>query len=291
MITQKIISMASEPVRLRLLAMERSLRAVGCDLPLYVIPYDDKRFPLPANAQWWEMPEVTSWLKENHAHPVMRKYQCLTEKNYQFVDADVCFLRDPREALADQSGFIPSCGHWRCVDETITEQSRAHMARRTTGWARNVFNTGQFACDRKLYTFDELKETAMRPDFIDTCVHLVHHEQPGINLLVFASGVPVNNMTLPPTCMESAWAGDYPGEYKRYWTVEKQKPYLMHWAGIDMSVPRPINEIFYNYLTASEKAEWDESVKRKVRASRRQQRSFRALARRVKRACHVLAQS
>jgi hypothetical protein len=34
----KIISMANQKVRLRFLAMERSLRATGCQLPLWVIP-------------------------------------------------------------------------------------------------------------------------------------------------------------------------------------------------------------------------------------------------------------
>ena len=33
--------------------MERSLRAVGCDLPLLVIPYDEDLFELPPNAEWW----------------------------------------------------------------------------------------------------------------------------------------------------------------------------------------------------------------------------------------------
>ena len=36
---EKIITLASAPVRLRLLAMVRSLRAVGCQLPVWVIPY------------------------------------------------------------------------------------------------------------------------------------------------------------------------------------------------------------------------------------------------------------
>jgi hypothetical protein len=37
----KIISMANQKVRLRFLALERSLRASGCQLPILVIPYDD----------------------------------------------------------------------------------------------------------------------------------------------------------------------------------------------------------------------------------------------------------
>ncbi len=68
----KIISMANEKVRLRFLAMERSLRAVGCQLPLLVIPYDDNLFELPEGSTWWEIPEITSWLKAQKSRPVMR---------------------------------------------------------------------------------------------------------------------------------------------------------------------------------------------------------------------------
>ena len=62
-----IVTMASAAVRLRFLAMERSLRAVGCTLPLRVIPYNDERFELPAGATWWEMPEITTWLARQGA--------------------------------------------------------------------------------------------------------------------------------------------------------------------------------------------------------------------------------
>ena len=55
----KIISMANQNVKLRFLAMERSLRATGCKLPLLVIPYDNNLFELPAGSTWWEVPEIT----------------------------------------------------------------------------------------------------------------------------------------------------------------------------------------------------------------------------------------
>jgi hypothetical protein len=90
--------------------------------------------------------------------------------------------------------------------------------------------------------------------------------------------------------MESTWAGDYPGEYEHYWKDSDRKPYLIHWAGTRMDVPRPINQIFYNYLTASEKAEWDEQVKTASVKRDKQNRSFRALARKFKRAFLSLSQ-
>ena len=284
----KIISMASGRVRLRFLAMERSLRAVGCDLPLWVIPFNDDRFTLPPNAQWWDVPEISGWLANQHAHPVMRKYQCLIEQNYQFVDSDVCFLRDPVAALADQEGFVTSCCHWRCVGDTVTARSFEMMSGSSTVWHQNVFNTGQFACDRKLYTSSELISTAMHPDFIYTCVRLPYHEQPGLNLLVFSSGVKISNLTLQPVRMESTWAGDYPGEYEQFWTNGRLKPYLIHWAGTDMAVSRPINDLFYSYLTSQEKAEWDEQARRQYIAAGRERRSLRVFARRVRRAWREL---
>ena len=58
----KIISLANKNVKLRFLAMERSLRDTGCDLPLLVIPYNDNLFDLPKGSTWWEIPEMIQWL-------------------------------------------------------------------------------------------------------------------------------------------------------------------------------------------------------------------------------------
>lgn len=286
----KIISLANQKVRLRFLAMERSLRATGCQLPLFVIPYDDNLFDLPEGSTWWEMPEITGWLKIEQAHPMMRKYQCLTVDNYQFVDADVCFLKNPEEVLEPYSGFITCCGHWHNCLHTYTEESRRIISQKTTTWQKSVFNAGQFACDRILFGIEELKAVAMQPDFVETCIKFPFHDQPGLNLLVFNSGVEVTNLTLPPICMESTWAGDYPDDPEPYWTVMERKPYLIHWAGTPMDVPRPINEIFYSFLTQAEKAEWDEQVREWSLVNREKNRSVRVLARRFKHALQTLVQ-
>jgi hypothetical protein len=286
----KIISMANQNVKLRFLAMERSLRDTGCDLPLLVIPYDDNLFDLPKGSTWWEIPEIIHWLDREKSHPVMRKYQCLTINNYQFVDSDVCFLRNPQDVLEPFSGFITSCGHWHNPEQTYTEESLHLMLTKTTAWQSKVFNTGQFACNQEIYNTQSLITTAMQPEFVDTCVKFPHHEQPGLNMLVFSSGVKITNLTLPPVYMESTWAGDYPDKYEHYWTDSDRKPYLIHWAGTRMDIPRPMNQIFYNYLTASEKAEWDEQVKTASLKRNKQNRSFRAFARKIKRAVLTLNQ-
>ncbi len=284
MIIDKIISLANAKVRLQFLAMERSLRAVGCQLPILVIPYDEDIFELPKGSSWWEVPEITKWLESENAHPVMRKYQCLTVNNYQFVDSDICFLRNPEDVLRPHSGFITSCGHWQNPGHTYTAESQRWISQKTTLWQRNVFNSGQFACDRSLYSVDELQATAGNPDLIRTCIQFQHNEQPGMNLLVWKAGVEILNLTLPPVRMESTWAGDYPAEYEQYWQDPHRKPYLIHWAGNKPSDSsrRPIDQIFYSFLTLEETADWNEQVKQLRLKQHQQEHSFRAVARKVK---------
>jgi len=281
---KQIITLANESVKLRFLAMERSLRAVGCDLPLRVIPYDDRKFDLPGNATWWEMPGISAWVKKWGAHPTMRKYQCFTEGHYQFVDADVCFLRNPEEVLARHEGFVTSCGHWHNPAETVTEESRRYFAERSTTWQSRIFNTGQFACGPVLYSEEDVKAQAEKPEFRATCVELPHHEQPGINMLVIASGVEITNLTLPPSRMESTWAGDYGANFRDYWTDAERMPYIIHWAGVNGRTDLPVNEIFLSYLTAAERAEVGNQWKTKAEKKRREGQTLNKRVRKVGRA-------
>jgi hypothetical protein len=265
----KIISMANAKSRLRFLGMERSLRATGCQLPLWVIPYDDDRFDLPHGSSWWEVPEIIEWLarEASHRHPghVMRKYQCLTTSAYQFVDADVIFLRNPEQALLPYGGFVTSCGHWHDPGHTVTKESQAIFKHKSTLWPAQVFNSGQFACDQRMYDVMEIIRVASMAMYRSTCLEHPFHEQPGLNLLVFLSGAAVTNLTLPPTSMQSTWAGDYEGDYLGYWSDERKKPYLIHWAGVSMTSSRIIHEEFLKYLTPIERAEWERSLSGKAR--------------------------
>lgn len=264
--------------------MERSLRATGCDLPLKVIPYDDNLFDLPKGATWWEMPEMSQWLRENSIKPALRKYQCLTIGNYQFVDSDVCFIKDPVAALEPHTGFITSCGHWRDPNHIVTDDFGPVYSQRGTMWQQYIFNSGQFACDRPLYTFEALKATVTSGPFRNTCFNPVLPDQGAINLLVLMSEVPIYNVTLPPCRMESTWAGDYTGDYKPFWADEARTPYLIHWAGVLPEIERPIHDIFEQYLTREEKAEWDEEVRQAAEKRAKSARSMRNVARKSKRA-------
>ena len=113
----RIITMASRGVRIQFLAFERSLRAVGCDLPLLVIPYGDDPFDLPPNAEWWHMKEFASWLKQSQADPTMWKYVCFTEANYAYFDTDICLIEDFRPALADQTDLSSRIRNWSSTEK------------------------------------------------------------------------------------------------------------------------------------------------------------------------------
>lgn len=261
----KIISLSNNKTRLRLFAMIRSLRNVGCNLPVWVIPYDNDRFDLPTNCTWWEETKLTAWLNGHNARKVMRKYQCLLEENYQFVDSDVIFLRNPEEVLQPHNGFITSCCHWHNTGHTTSPELLNFFDATTTVWQQKVFNSGQYACDKILYDFDELKKVAEQPAYKPTCIDFKFHEQPGLNLLVNCTHVPVSNLTLQPYCMESTWAGDYNDEnYERFWIDENRKPYLLHWAGCQMNINRPVDKLFLEYLTVDERNEWDKQIQLRV---------------------------
>ena len=284
-----IITLASPEVRLRFLAMERSLRATGCQLPLRVIPYRDTRFDLPPNAEWWFNPELADWLERWHCHPAKRKYQCLTVPNHHFVDADVLFLANPEAALAAHSGFITSCGHWKNPNHTLTLESQELITATSTNWQTRVFNSGQWACDRSLFTPDQLRHCAEQTALVSTCLSLPIPDQAGVNLLVHASGVPITNLTLPPSSMESTWAGDYPdADFERFWSDPERKPYLIHWAGCDMTQPRPIDRLMEHFLTTTELAEWQDSVRITALRRQAQRRSWRARLRLFKNAARAV---
>jgi hypothetical protein len=278
---EKIITLANEKVKLPFLALERSLRATGCDLPLWVMPYDNTRFDLPPNASWWEVPEVRQLLSEHHSHPMMAKYQCLTIANYQYVDTDVIFLRNPAGVLAGHEGFITSDTHWGNPHHTFTTESLKILRRISSCWQTRVFSAGQFACDRALYSFAELQDKCLDPLYKNTCLTFPYHDQPGLVLLVNLSGVPILNLTLPPVSLESTWAGSYQeADYEHLWTDESRKPYLLHWSGCALA-DLPVNQLIANYLTKAERISWQKEIEDRRLQIARNRRSFKGRLRRL----------
>ncbi|MVN92781.1 hypothetical protein [Mucilaginibacter aquatilis] len=255
MILERIVTLANEHSKVRFLAMERSLRATGCTLPLYVIPYDDNKFELPENATWWEMPEITGWIDKNKLWPAFRKIQCLTLPNYQFVDSDVIFFKNPEDTLEPLSGFITSCTHWMAPEHTFTDETLRYIKAKTTTWTRLVFNSGQFACDKVLYQADELMRFC-ETNFTETLFHknYLYKDQPGINILVNCADVEISNVTMPPVSMASTWAGDYTDEASFERFEKHDKPYFIHWAGVPLTSRNYIHQYFFKFLTAEENA-------------------------------------
>ena len=243
--------MANKSVEIRFNAMVRSLRAVGCSLPVKVIPYNDDLFNLPDGCKWWKDEKLFKWLKKNKLPNLLRKYQVLTTYNYQFVDTDIIFVRNPIEVLKNKDDFITSCGHWHNPNHSLTKHSEKLFKKRSTTWSCLTFNSGQFACDKKLYTSSNLIQVAESEEYKETLMHC-NVDQPAINLLVLLSKINIHNLTLPPTCMQSSWAGDYENDYERYWTTENKTPYLIHWAGDKNKLNKPIDKLFLDYLTLDE---------------------------------------
>jgi hypothetical protein len=282
-----IFSLANATVRLQFLAMERSLRAAGCSLPLKVIPYDDNLFELPPNSSWHVDGAVFEWLGKHKCHPTMRKYVCLLESNYHFLDADIIVLKNPEDAVGPLNGLVASCTEWAKPKWTYTESSAQYFAARSSTWMRDVFSTGQFAIDRQLYSHDSLYSTATSAPFAEACIRYPLHEQPGINQLVLSTDIPRTNLTLPPHNMESTWAGDYPGEFEHLWSTPSKMPYLIHWAGPHtLDTDRPINQLFYDWLAADELKQWGDLRRRRAAAAdlrrRRDNNPLRRAARHLK---------
>lgn len=258
---EKIISLANQNSELRFLAMVRSLRATGCTLPVWVIPYDDKKFNLPENCIWWELTGITDWIKLNKLWPAFKKIQCLTEQNYQFVDSDVIFLKNPEQVLTQFTGFVTCCTHWNNPDHTVTKETLAFFKEKTTIWQKFVFNSGQWACDEKL--FEELELISFcEKHFINTLFtkNYLYKDQAGINILVNIKASKITNITLPPYNVESSWAGDYINNYEQYWLDENTKPYLLHWAGCKIYTSRSVDFLFTKYLSAREKSMWSAQI-------------------------------
>jgi hypothetical protein len=139
----KIISLANRKVRLPFLVMERSLRAVGCDLPLLVIPYDEDLFELPPNAEWWGSRKFSDWLQRNHGHRMMAKYLCLTEENYSYFATDLMILEDFRSILTDHHDFVVADTEWS--KPCNTTRVRCNPSQRSSLFRLKIFNAGHFS--------------------------------------------------------------------------------------------------------------------------------------------------
>ena len=62
-------------------------------------------------------------------------------------------------------------------------------------------------------------------------------------------GLKPRNLNLPPYPSGSHWAGDYPGEFESLWKDPSESRYLFTGRDRFSDQDRPINELFYKFLT------------------------------------------
>ncbi len=97
----KIVLLANKKAELQFQVFVRSLRDVGCNLPVWVIPFGKKDFEPPPGCQWIEDKDskLLAFLRQNAAHPLYRKYMALLQNHCAYFDTDIILLREPQEWL------------------------------------------------------------------------------------------------------------------------------------------------------------------------------------------------
>jgi len=255
---ERIISFANAAVRLQFLAMERSLRATGCHLPISVIPYDEKRFPLPEHADWLEDEALFAHIQKVGAMPLTRKYLALTVPHSAYFDADIVHLRNPEQWLEPLPDglFVVADTEWQKARWTFTEQTRTLYEAQTTLWLLDNFNSGFFAQAVPRIALQDVHALLDDPHH----QNLIHGkvpstgEQEGANLLVHNSRMEVRNLCLPPHRMESTMACDYPDGFASIFR-KANAPAFVHYAGPGKNLEAPIAQLIFEHLTAAEAAQ------------------------------------
>jgi hypothetical protein len=272
---KRIVSLANAKVRLQFLAMERSLRATGCDLPLLVIPYDDTRFPLPENAQWIENEELFALIAETAALKMCRKYLAFTLDHSAYFDSDIIHIRDPRdwlEPLPDNL-FVIADTEWSKARWTFTAETRVRYESKTTLWLLDNFNAGFFAHAKPAATIALIRKFLTDPLNRNLARGKVPSggEQESSNFLVHLGGLEVVNLCLPPFRMESTMACDYPEDFEPI-LRRANPPAFVHYAGSGRNLDAPVARLIFDHLTASEasemKAEFDKRMRQEKKNGR-----------------------
>jgi hypothetical protein len=255
---EQIISLANVKVRLQFLAMERSLRSTGCDLPLLVIPFDETRFPLPGNAQWIEDEALFEIIRNTGAVSVSRKYLALTLPNCAYFDADIIHLRDPRAWLAPlpEDVFVVADTEWNKARWTFTPETRELYGSKTTLWLLDNFNSGFFAHGTPAAKIEQIKSLLTEPQYWNLTQGKgpTKGEQEGANLLIHQNGREVHNLCLPPYRMESTMACDYPEDVELI-LRRPNAPAFIHYAGHGRNIDAPIARLIFDHLSSAEAAE------------------------------------
>lgn len=267
MIIEQIITMANKGVRLDFIAMERSLRATGCDVPIKIIPFDNSRFELPANSTWIEDDDAAfNAVKNSEAVAHCRKFAALTKKNAAFFDTDIIHLQNPVKWLQPYSPewFVVADTEWNKARWTFTSETKSVYEKQSTLWLLDQFNSGFFAFGDAVVTAEEIAAFLSAASFrkLWSGGGPTPGEQSAINWLVNQSQRTVTNLCLPPYRIESTMALDYPQDYRSVLTKANAAPFI-HYAGAGRNLDAPISELIFQHLNAEEAEEWKAEYWRK----------------------------
>ena len=273
MIINQILTMASKAVRLDFIAMERSLRATGCDVPIKIIPFDSSRFELPENSSWLEDHDESFKVVESSKAVVhCRKLVALTQTNTAFFDADIIHLSNPVQWLKPYSSdsFVVADTEWNKAKWTFTSETKSVYLSQSTLWILDQFNSGFFAFGDAVATATDLATFVNDPEHkkLWSGRGPTPGEQSAMNWLVHQSKRPIINLCLPPYRIESTMALDYAQDYRPLLSVARAAPFI-HYAGAGRDLKAPISELIFQHLNAKETEDWKDDYWRKIAVKER----------------------
>ena len=268
-----IIVLANKNADLQLRVFVRSLRNVGCDLPISIIPCGAMDFEAPRGCRWTEDSRLLSFLRQQGAHPLYCKYEALLQRRCAYFDTDIVVLRDPQKWLeaAPSDAFAVADTEWAKNKWTFSPESRRFLGTLSSRWPLYTFNSGFFAFEEPLYEEEELISVIQSPEMRGTCLERKASpvDQPAFNWLVLRKQHNIFNFNLPQQSMESTMAGDYDkvGDISAV-VSGPSAPAFLHFAGPTFEKGHFLTQLFTSYLTVTERREWDANIKRKREALR-----------------------
>lgn len=268
----KIITIADRGAELQIRVFVRSLRKVGCALPVLVIPFGERNFELPPTCRWIEDSQLLRFLRQNAAHPLYNKYSALLQNNCAYFDTDIILFREPRQWLetAPSDAFAVADTEWAKNRWTYSADSLRFLSALSSCWPLFTFNSGFFAFEKPLYEEDELIDVIQSPEYRRTCLERRASpiDQPAINWLVLRKRPKIFNFNLPNQYMESTMAVDYGTSSPDTIVSRPAAPAFLHFAGPMFREDLPIVNLYTSFLTAPERQRWKIQINEGRRASR-----------------------
>jgi hypothetical protein len=268
---EKIILLADKGAELQLKVFVRSLRKVGCGLPVLVIPCGEK-FELPPDCSWLGDSKLLGFLKSSSAHPLYCKYDALLQSNCAYFDTDIILLREPCKWLesAPPDAFVVADTEWAKNQWTFSDESLKFLSSLSSCWPLLTFNSGFFAFEKALYHEDELMETIRSAEYRGTCLERKASpiDQPAFNWLVLRKQRRIFNFNLPEQYMESTMIVDYGMSRPETVLSRPLAPAFLHFAGPRFQEDLPLNELFTSFLMPSETESWKAQIAERRRKSR-----------------------